>query len=72
MNKFSNSGIISTAEAPFGGVKQSGISREGGADFIEEYVDTKYLCMGYRGQKHDDANSNQPIESRDRAESSAN
>ncbi|AHG63831.1 NAD-dependent succinate-semialdehyde dehydrogenase [Advenella mimigardefordensis] len=41
-----NSGIISTAVAPFGGVKQSGIGREGGAAGIEEYVDTKYLCMG--------------------------
>ncbi len=41
-----NSGIISTAVAPFGGVKQSGIGREGGATGIEEYVDTKYLCMG--------------------------
>lgn len=41
-----NSGIISTAVAPFGGVKQSGIGREGGAAGIEEYVSTKYLCMG--------------------------
>ncbi|WP_417284984.1 NAD-dependent succinate-semialdehyde dehydrogenase [Comamonas sp.] len=42
-----NSGIISTAVAPFGGVKQSGLGREGGAAGIEEYVSTKYLCMGY-------------------------
>jgi succinate-semialdehyde dehydrogenase/glutarate-semialdehyde dehydrogenase len=42
-----NSGIISTAVAPFGGVKQSGLGREGGATGIDEYVDTKYLCMGY-------------------------
>ncbi|RGE46372.1 NAD-dependent succinate-semialdehyde dehydrogenase [Comamonas testosteroni] len=41
-----NSGIISTAVAPFGGVKQSGIGREGGATGIDEYVSTKYLCMG--------------------------
>ncbi|MBN8758480.1 MULTISPECIES: NAD-dependent succinate-semialdehyde dehydrogenase [unclassified Variovorax] len=41
-----NSGIISTAVAPFGGVKQSGIGREGGEAGIEEYVSTKYLCMG--------------------------
>ncbi len=40
-----NSGIISTAVAPFGGVKQSGIGREGGACGIDEYVSTKYLCM---------------------------
>lgn len=42
-----NSGIISTAVAPFGGVKQSGIGREGGQAGIEEYVSTKYLCMAY-------------------------
>ncbi|EZP52142.1 NAD-dependent succinate-semialdehyde dehydrogenase [Delftia sp. RIT313] len=42
-----NSGIISTAVAPFGGVKQSGMGREGGAAGIEEYVSTKYLCMGH-------------------------
>ena len=42
-----NSGIISTAVAPFGGVKQSGIGREGGAAGIEEYLSTKYLCMGH-------------------------
>lgn len=41
-----NSGVISTAVAPFGGVKQSGIGREGGAEGIEEYVSAKYLCMG--------------------------
>lgn len=41
-----NSGIISTAVAPFGGVKQSGMGREGSSHGIDEYVDTKYLCMG--------------------------
>jgi succinate-semialdehyde dehydrogenase/glutarate-semialdehyde dehydrogenase len=41
-----NSGIISTAVAPFGGVKQSGMGREGSLHGIDEYVDTKYLCMG--------------------------
>ncbi|SFC58186.1 succinate-semialdehyde dehydrogenase / glutarate-semialdehyde dehydrogenase [Polaromonas sp. OV174] len=41
-----NSGVISTAVAPFGGVKQSGMGREGSMHGIEGYVDTKYLCMG--------------------------
>ena len=40
-----NSGLISTAVAPFGGIKQSGMGREGGSVGIDEYVDTKYLCM---------------------------
>ena len=41
-----NSGVISTAVAPFGGVKQSGMGREGSLYGIEEYVTTKYLCLG--------------------------
>jgi len=41
-----NSGAISTAVAPFGGVKQSGMGREGSLHGIDEYVDTKYVCMG--------------------------
>jgi succinate-semialdehyde dehydrogenase/glutarate-semialdehyde dehydrogenase len=40
-----NTGIISTEEAPFGGMKQSGIGREGGKYGIEEYLEIKYLCM---------------------------
>jgi len=40
-----NSGIISTAVAPFGGVKQSGIGREGGSSGVDEYLSTKYLCL---------------------------
>jgi succinate-semialdehyde dehydrogenase/glutarate-semialdehyde dehydrogenase len=40
-----NAGMISTEVAPFGGVKQSGLGREGGADGIEAYLETKYLCM---------------------------
>ncbi|HEY6453038.1 MAG TPA: NAD-dependent succinate-semialdehyde dehydrogenase [Steroidobacteraceae bacterium] len=41
-----NSGLISTAAAPFGGVKQSGLGREGSHYGIEEYLNVKYLCMG--------------------------
>jgi succinate-semialdehyde dehydrogenase/glutarate-semialdehyde dehydrogenase len=41
-----NEGIISTAVAPFGGVKESGIGREGSRYGIEEYLEMKYLCMG--------------------------
>ncbi|MFC5080680.1 Glutarate-semialdehyde dehydrogenase DavD [Vibrio thalassae] len=41
-----NEGIISTELAPFGGVKQSGIGREGAKQGIDEYMDVKYLCFG--------------------------
>jgi len=41
-----NEGIVSTEVAPFGGVKQSGIGREGSKYGIEEYLEIKYLCMG--------------------------
>jgi succinate-semialdehyde dehydrogenase/glutarate-semialdehyde dehydrogenase len=41
-----NEGIISHAEAPFGGVKESGMGREGSKYGIEEYVEVKYLCIG--------------------------
>ena len=41
-----NAGIISTEVAPFGGVKQSGLGREGSKYGIEEYVEVKYLLMG--------------------------
>lgn len=40
-----NAGVISSEVAPFGGVKQSGLGREGGAAGIEAYLETKYLCM---------------------------
>ncbi|MBX3708524.1 MAG: NAD-dependent succinate-semialdehyde dehydrogenase [Gammaproteobacteria bacterium] len=43
-----NTGIISTEVAPFGGIKQSGIGREGSKYGIEPYVEIKYLCMGVR------------------------
>jgi succinate-semialdehyde dehydrogenase/glutarate-semialdehyde dehydrogenase len=41
-----NEGIISTAEAPFGGMKQSGIGREGSHHGVEEYLEMKYMLMG--------------------------
>ncbi|MEZ9040032.1 MULTISPECIES: NAD-dependent succinate-semialdehyde dehydrogenase [unclassified Vibrio] len=41
-----NDGLISTEVAPFGGVKQSGIGREGAKEGIDEYMDIKYLCFG--------------------------
>jgi len=41
-----NEGIISTAEAPFGGFKQSGLGREGSHLGIEEYLEVKYLALG--------------------------
>ncbi|WP_321866623.1 NAD-dependent succinate-semialdehyde dehydrogenase [Paraburkholderia tropica] len=41
-----NTGLISNEVAPFGGVKQSGLGREGSKYGIDEYVELKYLCMG--------------------------
>lgn len=41
-----NTGLISTEVAPFGGVKQSGLGREGSRHGIDEYLETKYLCLG--------------------------
>lgn len=40
-----NTGLVSNAAAPFGGVKASGLGREGGHQGIEEFVETKYLCI---------------------------
>jgi succinate-semialdehyde dehydrogenase / glutarate-semialdehyde dehydrogenase len=45
-----NTGLISTAEVPFGGVKQSGLGREGARQGIEDYVEVKYLCLGDIGK----------------------
>ncbi|MDE2384408.1 MAG: NAD-dependent succinate-semialdehyde dehydrogenase [Alphaproteobacteria bacterium] len=45
-----NEGIISTAEVPFGGVKESGIGREGSRHGMEEYLEIKYMLMGGLGQ----------------------
>ncbi|RWR06547.1 NAD-dependent succinate-semialdehyde dehydrogenase [Sinirhodobacter populi] len=41
-----NTGLISTAEAPFGGVKLSGLGREGSHHGIEEFLELKYVCLG--------------------------
>ena len=40
-----NAGVISTEVAPFGGIKESGVGREGAAEGMEEYLETKYLCL---------------------------
>ena len=40
-----NTGLISTAEAPFGGVKESGLGREGSKYGMEEFLEIKYLCV---------------------------
>jgi succinate-semialdehyde dehydrogenase/glutarate-semialdehyde dehydrogenase len=41
-----NTGLISTEVAPFGGVKQSGLGREGSRHGLDDYMEVKYLCMG--------------------------
>lgn len=41
-----NTGLISTAEAVFGGIKQSGLGREGGRSGIDEYLETRYVSLG--------------------------
>jgi len=41
-----NTGIFSTEVAPFGGVKESGVGREGSKYGIDEYLEIKYVCVG--------------------------
>ena len=41
-----NTGLISTAEAPFGGVKSSGLGREGSRYGIDDFIEIKYVCLG--------------------------
>ncbi|QSR20230.1 NAD-dependent succinate-semialdehyde dehydrogenase [Novosphingobium sp. KA1] len=43
-----NTGLISTEVAPFGGVKQSGLGREGSHYGLDDYMEVKYLCMGIK------------------------
>ncbi len=45
-----NEGIMSTAEVPFGGVKESGLGREGSKHGMDEYVEVKYMLMGGLGK----------------------
>jgi len=40
-----NTGLVSNAAAPFGGVKASGLGREGGFEGINEYLETKYVMI---------------------------
>ncbi len=40
-----NSGLITTVEAPFGGVKESGLGKEGGSQGLDDYLETKYVCI---------------------------
>ena len=43
-----NTGVVSTPSAPFGGVKQSGLGREGGRIGIDEFLETKYISIPVR------------------------
>ncbi len=43
-----NAGLISNAAAPFGGVKESGLGREGSKYGLDEYIEVKYMCFGYQ------------------------
>ena len=44
-----NEALIATVEAPFGGMKESGLGREGAKEGIEDYLDAKYVCVGGLG-----------------------
>jgi succinate-semialdehyde dehydrogenase/glutarate-semialdehyde dehydrogenase len=44
-----NTGLVSNPAAPFGGIKQSGLGREGGSVGIDEYLETKYVAVGLKG-----------------------
>jgi succinate-semialdehyde dehydrogenase/glutarate-semialdehyde dehydrogenase len=44
-----NTGFVAIAEAPFGGIKQSGYGREGGSMAIKDYLNVKYTHLGIKG-----------------------
>jgi len=44
-----NEGLSTTVEAPFGGLKEAGLGKEGGHQGIEDYLDSKYVCIGGLG-----------------------
>ena len=39
------SGLITTVEAPFGGLKESGMGKEGGSQGLDDYMSVKYMCI---------------------------
>jgi succinate-semialdehyde dehydrogenase/glutarate-semialdehyde dehydrogenase len=41
-----NTGLVATTVAPFGGMKESGIGREGSKYGLDEYLEVKYICLG--------------------------
>jgi succinate-semialdehyde dehydrogenase/glutarate-semialdehyde dehydrogenase len=45
-----NEGLISTELAPFGGIKESGVGREGSKYGIDDYLEIKYVCAGGLGR----------------------
>ena len=45
-----NTGLVSNPAAPFGGIKQSGLGREGGTVGIEEFLENKYVAIAYDGR----------------------
>jgi succinate-semialdehyde dehydrogenase/glutarate-semialdehyde dehydrogenase len=44
-----NAGLITTVEAPFGGVKESGLGKEGGSQGLDDYLEIKYMAVAGLG-----------------------